>query len=203
MPQSNNHAATGAIGRPLLFAIAAGLLAALTTLYLLWGGRAAAQVGPALPARPNFVVIQTDDQTLEQLYAAYQPYPGAPAIRAMPNTLDLIAKRGVTFNHYYVSYSLCGPSRASLLTGRYAHNDEDPGNIEPDGGYSGFRSAPGWNHNIAIWLQADGYRTIHIGKFLNGYGEPPYSPRRKCHPDGAPGRPSSTPIRTTTSTAMN
>ncbi len=182
MPQSNNHAATGAIGRSLLFAIAAGLLAALTTLYLLWGGRAAAQVGPALPARPNFVVIQTDDQTLEQLYAAFQPYPGAPAIRAMPNTLDLIAKRGATFNNYYVSYSLCAPSRASLLTGRYAHNDGDPGNIEPDGGYSGFRSSPGWNHNIATWLQADGYRTIHVGKFLNGYGEPPYSTAQEVPP---------------------
>ena len=40
----------------------------------------------------------------------------------MPNTLDLIAKQGMTFNRYYVSYPLCCPSRVSLLTGRYAHN---------------------------------------------------------------------------------
>ena len=56
----------------------------------------------------------------------------------MPNTLDLIAKRGMTFNRYYVSYPLCCPSRVSLLTGRYAHNHGVKGNIQPNGGYSGF-----------------------------------------------------------------
>ena len=39
----------------------------------------------------------------------------------MPNTLDLIGKQGITFNRYYVSYPLCCPSRATLLSGRYAH----------------------------------------------------------------------------------
>ena len=138
---------------------------------------AAAQAPPstAAPGHPNFVVIQTDDSTLEQLYAAYTPYPGAAAIRAMPNTLNLIAKRGVTFNRYYVSYSLCCPSRVTLLTGRYAHNHNVRGNVEPEGGYSGFRKRAAWDHNIAVWLQDAGYRTIHIGKFLNGYGDEPYS----------------------------
>ncbi|HEX8754500.1 MAG TPA: sulfatase [Solirubrobacterales bacterium] len=165
-----------------LVVLATSVLALVAAVYLLWGQRpAAAQVGPALPVRPNFVVIQTDDSTLEQLYAAFTPYPGAPAIRAMPNTLDLIAKRGATFNRYYASYSLCAPSRSSLLTGRYAHN-EDKGNVEPNGGYTGFRSSPGWRHNIATWLQADGYRTIHVGKFLNGYGEPPYSSAAEVPP---------------------
>jgi arylsulfatase A-like enzyme len=132
---------------------------------------------PAVAAaqqRPNFVVIQTDDSTLEQLYASYKPYPGAAAIRAMPNTLDLIAKRGATFSRYYVSYSLCCPSRVTLLTGRYAHNHNVRGNVEPEGGYSGFRERAAWDHNIAVWLQDAGYRTIHVGKFLNGYGDAPY-----------------------------
>jgi arylsulfatase A-like enzyme len=165
-----------------LVALATSVVALVAALYLLWGQRpAAAQVTPALPARPNFVVIQTDDSTLEQLYATFTPYPGAPVIQAMPNTLSLIGKRGATFNRYYTSYSLCAPSRASLLTGRYAHN-EDKGNVEPDGGYTGFRSSHGWRHNIATWLQNDGYRTIHIGKFLNGYGEPPYSTAAEVPP---------------------
>ncbi len=165
-----------------LLALATCVVALVAALYLLWGQQSAvARVGPALPVRPNFVVIQTDDSTLEQLYASFTPYPGAPAIQAMPNTLDLIAKRGATFNRYYASYSLCAPSRASLLTGRYAHN-EDKGNVEPDGGYTGFRSTPGWRHNVATWLQDDGYRTIHIGKFLNGYGEPPYSTAAEVPP---------------------
>jgi N-acetylglucosamine-6-sulfatase len=140
-------------------------------------GRAIGQPppGPAVPAHPNFVVIQTDDSTLDQLYAAFTPSPGAAAIRAMPNTLDLIAKRGVTFTRYYVSYSLCCPSRVTLLTGRYAHNHNVRGNVQPNGGYSGFRKRVAWNHNLATWLQGAGYRTVHIGKFLNGYGDAPYS----------------------------
>ncbi len=59
-------------------------------------------------------------------------------MQAMPNTLNMIAKRGMTFNRYYVPYPLCCPSRVSLLTGRYAHNNGVKGNIQPNGGYFGF-----------------------------------------------------------------
>jgi Arylsulfatase A and related enzymes len=150
--------------------IAAGVLALLTALTLAGGqSHAAAAAQP----RPSFVVIQTDDQTLDQLYASYTP-PGGVPIVAMPNTLSLIANRGVTFNRYYVSYPLCCPSRVSLLTGRYAHNHNDRGNVPPNGGFTGFATRQAFSHNIATWLQNAGYRTIHIGKFLNGYGDAPY-----------------------------
>ncbi|HEX3323760.1 MAG TPA: sulfatase [Solirubrobacterales bacterium] len=125
------------------------------------------------PGKPNFVVIQTDDQTLDQLYATYTP-PGGAAIEAMPNTRALIAERGATFNRYYTPYSLCAPSRVSLLTGRYAHNNNVRGNVAPEGGYPGFAARGAYSHNLPIWLQSAGYRTIHIGKFLNAYGEEPY-----------------------------
>ena len=138
-------------------------------LALVAGGRAHA----ATPGAPSFVVIQTDDQTLDGLYATARAYPGAPETRAMPATLDLIAKKGITFNRYYVSYPLCCPSRVSLLTGRYAHNHKVKGNIQPNGGYIGFSFRGAMTHNLATWLQADGYKTVHIGKFLNGYGEEP------------------------------
>ena len=106
----------------------------------------------------------------------------------MPNTLDLIAKRGETFNRYYVSYPLCCPSRVSLLTGRYAHNTGVKGNVQPNGGYFGFSFRAADSHNLATWLQGAGYRTIHIGKFLNGYGDEPYRQRnRPCRPAGTPG----------------
>ncbi len=131
--------------------------------------------------KPSFVVIQTDDQTLDQLYAAFTPVGGA-TIRAMPNTLDLIAKKGVTFTRYYVSYPLCCPSRVSLLTGRYAHNHHVRGNVPPEGGYTGFSVRNAFSHNIATWLQADGYRTIHIGKFLNGYGDAPFDDGKTVPP---------------------
>jgi N-acetylglucosamine-6-sulfatase len=123
--------------------------------------------------QPNFVVIQTDDQTLDQLYATYTP-PGGSPIPAMPNTLASIAEKGVTFNRYYVPYPLCCPSRVSLLTGRYAHSHNVRGNVPPNGGYTGFSFRQANSHNLATWLQGAGYRTIHIGKFLNGYGDEPF-----------------------------
>jgi N-acetylglucosamine-6-sulfatase len=171
---SNTRAPSRA--RPLL---AAALLALLCALAL--GANRARALEPAEeppldpnPEPPSFVVIQTDDQTLDGLYATFTPFPGAAEIRSMPNTLDLIAKKGMTFNRYYVSYPLCCPSRVSLLTGRYAHNTGVKGNVQPNGGYFGFSFRAAYSHNLATWLQGAGYRTIHIGKFLNGYGDEPY-----------------------------
>jgi N-acetylglucosamine-6-sulfatase len=126
------------------------------------------------PDPPSFVVIQTDDQTLDGLYETFSAFPGAAVTRAMPNTLDLLAGKGMTFNRYYVPYPLCCPSRVSLLTGRYSHNNGVKGNVQPNGGYYGFSFRAAASHNLATWLQGAGYRTIHIGKFLNGYGDEPY-----------------------------
>jgi len=156
-------------GRGIRLAVIAAGMLALLCLLATTGLRSSAAA--ATPERPSFVVIQTDDQTLDQLYAAF----GQPRLQAMPNTLNLIAKRGETFNRYYVSYPLCCPSRVSLMTGRYAHNDGVKGNIQPNGGYFGFSFRGAYTHNIATWLQGAGYRTIHVGKFLNGYGDEPYS----------------------------
>jgi N-acetylglucosamine-6-sulfatase len=152
-------------------------LALLCALVLSVGaGAAAPEETPLNPngSPPSFVVIQTDDQTLDGLYATFTAFPGAATTRSMPNTLDLIAKRGMTFNRYYVPYPLCCPSRVSLLTGRYAHNNGVKGNVQPNGGYFGFSFRAAASNNIATWLQGAGYRTIHVGKFLNGYGDEPY-----------------------------
>jgi arylsulfatase A-like enzyme len=153
----------------------AGLLALLC---LIGFGGQRAQPAAAAAQRPSFVVIQTDDQTLDELYAGF----GEPRLQTMPNTLRLIAKRGMTFNRYYVSYPLCCPSRVTLLTGRYAHNTGVKGNVQPNGGYFGFSFRAAYAHNLAVWLQNAGYRTIHVGKFLNGYGDEPYSSGREVPP---------------------
>src|SRR5689334_9356883 len=60
--------------------------------------------------RPNIVVVMTDDQALSQT-------------RYMPNVQRLLARAGTTFSNFYASYPLCCPSRATFLTGQYAHND--------------------------------------------------------------------------------
>ena len=131
--------------------------------------------------KPSFVVIQTDDETMEELYQAARLPSGVEEF-AMPNTLSLLGEKGMTFSRYYTPYSLCAPSRVSLLTGRYAHNNNVRGNVPPNGGWTGFQSRLAYSHNIATWLQGAGYRTIHIGKILNGYGDPPYSPGTEVPP---------------------
>jgi arylsulfatase A-like enzyme len=154
-------------------AAAASLLALLAALVFATARSADAASSSAFPPEsPSFVVIQTDDETLDQLYSVFNA--GGVEIPTMPNTLSLIAGRGITFNRYYVSYPLCCPSRVSLMTGRYAHNSNVRGNVQPNGGYTGFKARGAFTHNIATWLQGAGYRTIHIGKFLNGYGDEPY-----------------------------
>jgi N-acetylglucosamine-6-sulfatase len=134
-------------------------------------GGSVAPTSAAAAQRPNVVVIQTDDQKLSDLYATQTGPDGLPRA-AMPNTLDLIGAAGATFSRYYASDPLCCPSRASLLTGQYAHNDGVLGNGPGALGGYGALDKPS---NLAPWLQSAGYRTIHIGKFLNYYGEPPVS----------------------------
>jgi N-acetylglucosamine-6-sulfatase len=139
-----------------------------------------ADVARSAEQRPSFVVIQTDDETLDQLYASLNV--GGIEVQAMPYTHALIANRGVTFNRYYVPYPLCCPSRVSLLTGRYSHNNNVKGNVPPNGGFTGFKARQAYSHNLATWLQGAGYRTIHIGKFLNGYGDEPFDEGKDVPP---------------------
>jgi N-acetylglucosamine-6-sulfatase len=107
----------------------------------------------AKQARPNIVVIETDDQTHASL--AFMPKTGA-----------LLAAQGVTFDNSFVTYSLCCPSRATFLTGQYAHNH---GVLLNNRGYEVFEAKHATN-NLPVWLQRAGYYTALIGKFLNGYG---------------------------------
>jgi N-acetylglucosamine-6-sulfatase len=107
--------------------------------------------------RPNFVVIVTDDQTLESM-------------RVMERVQKRIGERGTTFDTAYVNFALCCPSRATLLTGQYAHNHLVLGNKAPIGGFERFQTEHG-SDNLATWMQAGGYRTVHVGKYFNGYGD--------------------------------
>jgi N-acetylglucosamine-6-sulfatase len=89
------------------------------------------------------------------------------SMHAMPQTRSLIAERGTTFSTSVVSFPLCCPSRATYLTGQYAHNHGVQWNNAPNGGYYKLRQS----ETLPVWLRRAGYRTIHIGKFLNETGE--------------------------------
>ena len=113
-------------------------------------------------ARPNVLVIETDDQTLESM-------------RVMANVNSLIGNRGVRFTNSFVNHSLCCPSRATFLTGQYEHNHGVIGNTPPDGGFSRFNALHG-EDNLAVWLQDAGYYTALVGKYLSLYANNPAVP---------------------------
>src|SRR6476660_5486674 len=82
-----------------------GLLAALLAL---------APRAHADAKRPNVLVVITDDQRWNALSCAGHPYLKTPNI-------DRLAREGVHFKNAFCTTSLCSPSRASILSGLYAH----------------------------------------------------------------------------------
>jgi N-acetylglucosamine-6-sulfatase len=115
--------------------------------------------GPAM-ARPNVVVLMTDDQTLASL-------------SSMPQTNALLAAPGTVFEQTTSTFPLCCPSRATALTGQYSHNHQIVHNVGDFGGHRKLSHA----NTLPAWLQSAGYRTMHLGRYLNGYeysdGVPP------------------------------
>jgi arylsulfatase A-like enzyme len=125
--------------------------------------------------RPNIVVIQTDDQPIEQFGGKWRDYYDRDR-PIMPNTVRLIRNQGIEFSRYITPYPLCAPSRASLLSGNYAHNHGVIRIGGDRGGWPAYRSNRIFDENLGTWLQRSGYRTLHFGKFMNYYGgldEPP------------------------------
>jgi N-acetylglucosamine-6-sulfatase len=121
--------------------------------------------GEPLSRRPNIVLIVTDDLDNQSM----------PRLTGLSS---LIADQGVTFTRSFVTTPICAPSRASLLTGLYAHNHGTLTNLLPQGGFATFLSEGREASTVATWLRAAGYRTIFLGKYLNGYpaGEESYVP---------------------------
>jgi arylsulfatase A-like enzyme len=89
----------------------------------------------------------------------------------MPEIGSQLQDEGVSFENASISYPICCPSRATMLTGEYAHNHNVKGNKRPDGGFEKFREEGNEEVSIAARLQENGYRTALIGKYLNGYGQ--------------------------------
>ena len=103
--------------------------------------------------RPNIIVVMTDDQRADDLFV-------------MKRTRRQLLKRGTTFENSFATMPVCCPSRASLLTGQYAHNHGVTSNLAvTGGGFLGFQDEGA----LPQALQQAGFRTAWIGKYLNGY----------------------------------
>ena len=124
-------------------------LAAACALVLAMGLATDAQ---ARSQKPNIIVITTDDQHEASL---------TPEL--MPRTVKHLENAGTRFTDSVVPTPLCCPARATMLTGQYAHNNGVSDNIP---GYKKLRDK---KNVLPTWLQAAGYRTLHVGKFLNEY----------------------------------
>jgi N-acetylglucosamine-6-sulfatase len=110
---------------------------------------------PAAGKRPNIVFILTDDLAMN-------------LVQYMPHVLKM-QQEGVTFSNYFVTDSLCCPSRSSIFTGRFPHDTGIFRNTGSDGGFMAFHSRHHEQATFAAALQAAGYRTAMLGKYLNGY----------------------------------
>ncbi len=112
--------------------------------------------------RPNIVFILVDDLRWDALGVAGHPFVKTPNI-------DRIAKEGVTFRNTFVTTPLCSPSRASFLTGQYAHKHNIVGNEKPQIlNPLSFKLT-----TFPMLLQRAGYETAYIGKWHMGNDDAP------------------------------
>ena len=107
--------------------------------------------------KPNILFIMADDHAFQAI-SAY----GSEISKLAPTpNIDRIAKNGAIFNHTYCTNSICGPSRAVILTGKHSH-------------INGFRQNgerfDGDQPTLPKKLQTLGYQTALVGKWhLYGY----------------------------------
>jgi N-acetylglucosamine-6-sulfatase len=119
--------------------------------------RAAPPAAGVHRARPNVVVVLTDDMRADELRFL-------PAVRRLQRS-------GVTFTRALSADSLCCPARATLLTGKLAHNHLTIGNSpQTHGGYPVFAEHNDVQDLLPQWLHSHRYRTAWIGKYLNFVG---------------------------------
>jgi arylsulfatase A-like enzyme len=145
-------------------ASAAALVVAVTGLVACSGGGSKVD----LPKHPNVVLVLADDLDLRE-------------VQYLPHVQSLIAHQGATLDSYFISNSLCCPSRTTMLLGKYAHDTGVLANSGTSGGFGALHARNGEDSTIATWLKDAGYDSALIGKYLNGY---PVSAGKTYQPPG-------------------
>jgi arylsulfatase A-like enzyme len=124
-------------------------------------GMAVVVEAPSLPAgaleRPNVLIIVTDDQR--------------GGTQVMPKMRAWLEAKGTKYAKAFATSPVCCPSRASIFTGRYAHNHGVQSNTEPEN--------LNQQTTVQYYLDRAGYRTGIFGKYLNSWfrEQPPYFDR--------------------------
>lgn len=126
--------------------VALGLASASTVAGMGVFDRVYAAPGGAVP---NIIFILSDDHRWDHMGCVGHPFLQTPA-------MDRLAAEGILFENAFTTTSLCSPSRASFLTGTYAHTHGVKNNITP------------WSETNVTFLEtmkARGYDTAFIGKW--------------------------------------
>ena len=143
------------VSKAARLAVAVVVLALVLTI-VVSGSSARPGAGHAESIRPNVVLVTVDDARLDDM-------------RYMPTVQRLLQRQGTTFSDAFLSYPLCAPSRASILTGQYAHNHGVRHVDYPAGSYRRMAENGANQSTLPLWLQQSGYHTSMVGKYLNGY----------------------------------
>ena len=138
-----------------------------TLTLLVLAGICAPVTAQTAEEKPNIVLINLDDADAELLSDE------TLSIR-FPN-LEALANKGLRFTNTHSTSPLCGPSRACLLRGQYAHNTNifinepaaDVANGMP-GGMRLYREQGFYENDLSTWMQDAGYHTMMVGKFIHG-----------------------------------
>ncbi|WP_372799453.1 sulfatase [Litorivivens sp.] len=129
----------------------AGRTLSLTILFSVFF---AASMSLQAAAQPNVVFILTDDQRSDAV--GYHP---KPLLGIKTPNIDRLAQEGARFTNMFVTSSLCSPSRASFLSGTYAHTH---------GVRDNFTDYPRQLQSFPMLLQQANYETAYIGKWHMG-----------------------------------
>lgn len=112
------------------------------------------------PDHPDVVLVLTDDQPTDTLLG-------------MASVRSLLVDQGRRFTRATISNPLCCPSRSTILTGLFSHDNGVWRNHSPLGGWPAFSANGDEQRTVALALQRAGYRTDLIGKYLNDFKTPP------------------------------
>ncbi len=131
----------------------------------------------AAPAQPNIVIMLVDDMGVMDTSVPFLTDEAGKPKRYPLNdyyrtpSMERLAARGIRFNNFY-AMSVCSPTRISIMTGQNAARHRTTNWINPDNNNAGPSGPSQWNWRglkqgdvtLPRLLQANGYRTIHVGK---------------------------------------